>query len=79
MRLLVCGGAGYVGSHAAQALYEAGHEVIVLDNLSTGHKEAVRWGGLIEADLLVPDSLEQAFLGEKIDAVLHFCATSLVG
>lgn len=79
MHLLVCGGAGYVGSHTVQALHEAGHRVTVLDNLSTGHREAVRWGELIQADLLIPDSLERAFAGQAVDAVMHFCAMSLVG
>lgn len=63
----------------AQWLAEHGHHVTVLDNLSTGHREAVRWGDLVEADLLKPDSLEQAFTGRRFDAVLHFCAYSLVG
>src|SRR5690606_10372790 len=49
------------------------------DNLSTGHREAVRWGGLVEADLLDPASLERAFAGGRFDAVMHFCASSLVG
>ncbi len=77
MHVLVCGGAGYVGSHTAYALARAGHEVSVLDNLSTGHREAVRWGRLIEADLLRPQSLEAAF-AKPVDAVMHFCARSLV-
>lgn len=78
MHILVCGGAGYVGSHTVSVLARQGHRVTVLDNLSTGHREAARWGRLIEADLLVPDSLDRAF-DEPIDAVMHFCARSLVG
>lgn len=78
MHLLVCGGAGYVGSHAALTLAQRGHDVTVLDNLSTGHREAVRWGRLVEADLLDPASLEAAF-EHPVDAVMHFCARSLVG
>jgi UDP-glucose 4-epimerase len=54
-------------------------EVTVLDNLSTGHREAVRWGDLIEADLMDPQSLDFAFSGQRFDAVMHFCARSLVG
>lgn len=77
--ILICGGAGYIGSHMSQWLAEHGHEVTVLDNLSTGHREAVRWGELIEADLLDPASLERAFGGRRFDAVMHFCARSLVG
>jgi UDP-glucose 4-epimerase len=78
MHLLVCGGAGYVGSHAALTLAQRGHEVTVLDNLSSGHREAVRWGPLVEADLLRPDTLDAAF-ARPVDAVMHFCARSLVG
>ncbi|MBO9718173.1 MAG: UDP-glucose 4-epimerase GalE [Pseudoxanthomonas sp.] len=79
MHLLVCGGAGYVGSHVAKVLYARGHRVTVLDNLSTGHREAVRWGPLIQADILDTASLDAAFQGRHYDAVLHFCARSLVG
>ncbi len=79
MHLLVCGGAGYVGSHVARTLDARGHRVTVLDNLSTGHEQAVRWGPLIQADLLDPHGLEAAFQGQHYDAVLHFCARSLVG
>lgn len=78
MHVLVCGGAGYVGAHAVYALVQAGHEVSVLDNFSTGHRQAVRWGRLIEADLLQPWSLDAAF-ARPVDAVMHFCARSLVG
>jgi len=78
MHLLVCGGAGYVGSHAAFTLAQRGHDVTVLDNLSTGHREAVRWGRLVEADLLEPETLDAAF-DRPVDAVMHFCARSLVG
>jgi UDP-glucose 4-epimerase len=78
MHILVCGGAGYVGSHACLALARAGHDVTVLDNLLTGHREAVRWGPLVEADILAPSTLDAAF-ERKVDAVMHFCARSLVG
>jgi len=77
--ILVCGGAGYIGSHMTQWLHAQGHAVTVLDNLSTGHREAIRWGDWIEADLLDPVSLERAFQGRHFDAVMHFCARSLVG
>jgi len=79
MRVLVCGGAGYIGSHMAKRLAARDVEVTVLDNLSTGHREAVRWGDLIEADLMDPQSLDSAFSGQRFDAVMHFCARSLVG
>jgi UDP-arabinose 4-epimerase len=51
MRVLVTGGAGYIGSHTAKILATAGHEPVALDNLSEGHRWAVRWGPLIEGDL----------------------------
>lgn len=76
--ILVCGGAGYVGAHTAYALAERGYRVSVLDNLSTGHREALRWGRWIDADLLDPASLDAAF-ADPVDAVMHFCARSLVG
>lgn len=79
MHVLVCGGAGYIGSHMARQLALHGAEVTVLDNLSTGHRESVRWGTLVEADLLDAVSLERAFSGRRFDAVMHFCARSLVG
>lgn len=79
-RILVCGGAGYIGSHMAKWLARHAFEPVVLDNLSTGHREAVKWGELIEADLLDPDALQRAFSDRgPFDAVMHFCARSLVG
>lgn len=78
MKALVCGGAGYIGSHMARLLAAHGHEVVVLDDLSTGHAQAVQWGRLVEADVLHPPSLEAAFAGQRFDAVFHFCARSLV-
>lgn len=77
--ILICGGAGYIGSHMAQWLAERGHQITVLDNLSTGHRGAVHWGELMEADLLDPASLDRVFHGRHFDAVMHFCARSLVG
>ncbi|MGN6512641.1 MAG: NAD-dependent epimerase/dehydratase family protein [Lysobacteraceae bacterium] len=61
--VLVCGGAGYVGSHMARWLAQHGMRVTVLDNLSTGHRAAVQWGELVEGDLLDPASLERVFAG----------------
>ena len=77
--VLICGGAGYVGAHAAKRLAEEGHRVTVFDNLSTGHRAAVAWGDLLTGDLLDPVSLQRAFCGDRIDAVMHFAALSLVG
>ncbi len=77
MRLLVTGGAGYIGSVVAARLIAAGHEVTVLDNLSTGHADAVPAGAtFVEGDLR--DSAA-GVLADGIDAVLHFAAKSLVG
>jgi UDP-glucose 4-epimerase len=79
MKYLVCGGAGYIGSHLCKWLRTAGHEVVVLDNFSTGHRGAVRWGRLIEADIGDKSTLFDALHGEHFDAVVHLCARSLVG
>ena len=77
--VLICGGAGYIGSHMAHWLSDHGYNLTVLDNLSTGHAQAVRWGEFIHADLLDPGALDQALRGRRFDAVIHFCARSLVG
>ncbi len=79
MRVLLCGGAGYVGSHMAMWLAGRGVELTIVDNLSTGHREAVRWGELIEVDLLDSDGVEKVFRGRRFDTVMHFSARSLVG
>ncbi|MGH8372941.1 MAG: UDP-glucose 4-epimerase GalE [Gammaproteobacteria bacterium] len=77
--VLVCGGAGYIGAHMAKCLAESGHRVTVLDNLSTGHREAVRWGELLEGDLLDLETVRRVFSSRAYDVVMHFCALSLVG
>jgi UDP-glucose 4-epimerase len=78
MRLLVTGGAGYVGSICAQALVARGDEVTVLDSLYRGHRGAVPEGAaFVQADLLDPDALRAALAG-GFDGVLHFAALSLV-
>lgn len=79
MNILVCGGAGYVGSHMTRWLRARDVDVTVLDNLSTGHRAAVGDCRLIEADLLDPTALDRAFASERFDTVMHFCARSLVG
>ncbi len=79
MKLLVTGGAGYIGSIVAQQLLDAGHEVVVLDNLSRGHRDAVPDGArLAEVDLLAPGALAEV-VTEGFDGALHFAALSLVG
>ena len=77
--IVVCGGAGYIGSHMVRALLERGFDVTVLDNLSTGHVEAVGEAALVEADLLDGAALDRVFAHRRVDAVMHFCALSLVG
>lgn len=79
MQILVAGGAGYIGSHTAKALARAGHEPIVIDNLSHGHREAVRWGPLVEVDLADPEGLRGIFERYSIAAVVHFAAFIAVG
>jgi len=79
MKVLVTGGAGYIGSHAAKALGQAGHEPLVLDNLSSGHRWAIKWGRLLEWDLADTELLPQFLEKEKVEAVLHFAASLLVG
>ncbi len=74
-KILVTGGAGYIGSHTVRQLGEAGYEVIVYDNLSTGSSKALLHGNLFEADLDDPVSLELAFAQHNFDAVLHFAAS----
>ncbi len=80
MRVLVCGGAGYIGSHMVQLLAEHGHSVVTFDNLSTGHRDAVLHGELVEGDVLNKDALDALFQERgPFDLVMHFCAKSLVG
>jgi UDP-glucose 4-epimerase len=75
MKLLVTGGAGYIGSHAVKALGAAGHEIVVFDNLSTGHDWAVLSGKLIKGDLADRDRLDDAVASFRPDAVVHFAAS----
>jgi UDP-glucose 4-epimerase len=78
VRLLVTGGAGYIGSIVASHLLRAGHEVVVLDSLERGHREAVPDGAsLVVADLLDAPALNET-VGEGFDGVLHFAALALV-
>lgn len=80
MAVLVCGGAGYIGSHNVRALLAAGREVVVADNFLTGHREAVAPGAALhEADIRDAAALDAVFSAHPIEAVLHFAASSLVG
>lgn len=78
-RILVTGGAGYIGSHACKMLRAAGHEPIAFDNLSTGWEAAVKFGPFRRGDLLDPAALAAVFAEEKPEAVMHFAALSNVG
>jgi len=78
MKILVCGGAGYIGSHMVRRLIAAGHEPVVYDNLSTGHAEAIGDAAFVHADVLDASALRQVFAANAFDAVMHFCARSLV-
>jgi UDP-glucose-4-epimerase GalE len=77
--VLVTGGAGYVGSHAAKALHDAGHRVVVFDNLVAGHREAVRYGELVEGDITDVAAVRSALRRHDVFAVMHFAAFLDVG
>lgn len=80
MKILVLGGAGYIGSHTVYELIDAGHEVIVIDNLLTGFKEAVHpKAKFYEGDIRDKYFLNNVFSKEKIDGIIHFAASSQVG
>lgn len=78
-RILVTGGAGYVGSHCCKAFAEAGWEVVVFDNLSRGWRDLVQWGPLIRGDILDRAELDRAMRDVNPAAVAHFAALSYVG
>lgn len=78
MKFLIVGGAGYVGSHMVKMFAKAGHDVIVLDNLTTGFRESVKYGRLIIGDLADINLLETLFTQNQFDGVMHFAANSLV-
>lgn len=79
MRVLVTGGAGYVGSHTVKELAKRGHDVVTYDNLTTGHRDFVRWGPLVEGDIRDTEKLKGALEEFSIEAVLHFAASAYVG
>ncbi len=79
MAILVTGGAGYIGSHINKLLAHEGYETVVFDNLIYGHREAVKWGTLIEGDLKNIDQIEAVFEKYPIEAVFHFAAYAYVG
>lgn len=77
--ILVTGGAGYIGSHTALALAESGFGVLVLDDFSEGHREALLGAACVEASLLDDRALRQVFAAHRVDAVVHFAARCYVG
>ncbi|KRE58220.1 UDP-glucose 4-epimerase GalE [Paenibacillus sp. Soil750] len=79
MAILVTGGAGYIGSHAVAELLAKGEEVVIVDNLQQGHKDAVLGGKLYVGDLRDGEFMDTVFTENNIDAIIHFAANSLVG
>ncbi len=80
MSILVCGGAGYIGSHTCYGLIEQGEDVVIVDNLMTGHRGAINPAAkFYEGDIRDAQILDKIFSENKIDAVIHFAANSLVG
>lgn len=78
-RVLVTGGAGYIGSHTCKALHAAGHTPVVIDNLSNGHRDAVRWGPFETGDVRDRNRLAEIFATHNPDAVIHFAGLIEVG
>jgi UDP-glucose 4-epimerase len=79
VNILVVGGAGYIGSHMIKMLHRTDHQVVILDNLSTGYADAVRYGTLVVGDMADATLLNQIFAENRFDAVMHFAAASIVG
>ena len=79
MKIFIIGGAGYIGSHMVKIAHQAGHDVITIDNLSTGYQDAVLYGEFEFSDILDTGKLDKLFKKHKPDSVMHFSAHSLVG
>src|SRR5947209_303547 len=79
MKILVTGGAGYIGSHAVKLFGARGHDVWVYDNLSMGHRQAVPAERLVVGDLDEVAKLDQLIVGQRIEAAVHFAAFTYVG
>ena len=77
--VLVTGGAGYIGSHTCKALASAGMRPVVFDNLSLGHRWAVKWGPLVQGELLDTEAVTRALREHGVQAVVHFAASAYVG
>ncbi|MCA0401788.1 MAG: UDP-glucose 4-epimerase GalE [Proteobacteria bacterium] len=78
-RVLVVGGAGYIGSHACKILKRAGYTPIVFDNLVYGHEDAIKWGAFEQGDIRSRDDLDRAFSQHNPEYVMHFAAFAYVG
>ena len=78
-KVLVTGGAGYIGAHACKALAQRGFTPVVFDDLSTGWAESVKWGPLVRGDLMDRSAINAALADHRPVAVMHFAALSLVG
>ncbi|HZV85468.1 MAG TPA: UDP-glucose 4-epimerase GalE [Brevundimonas sp.] len=78
-RILVTGGAGYIGSHTAKALAAAGYQPVVFDDLSNGHAEAVKWGPLVRGDVRDQTAVEACIRDHGVSAVIHFAGLIEVG
>lgn len=79
MRVLVVGGAGYIGSHMVKMLDAAGHEVVTFDNLSSGYRDAVLAGTFVQGDMADRDALDALFRAHTPEAVMHFASSIQVG
>ena len=78
-KILVVGGAGYIGSHAVKELNRQGYETVTFDNLVYGHRDAVKWGAFEEGDMADETRLRELFTSHEIAAVMHFAAYAYVG
>ena len=79
MKILVAGGAGYIGSHTIKELLQEGFEVVTFDNFSSGKRELILGGDVVEGDLMEKNSLKEVFSTNKIEAVLHFASLIQAG
>lgn len=79
MAILICGGAGYIGSNINKMLSQQGYQTVVFDNLIYGHRELVKWGEFVQGDLNDYSAIDAVFKRWKIDAVFHFAAYAYVG